>query len=158
MVKVATIQVVLIVAISRNWDIRQLDVNNVLLNDTPQVVVCIAQPEEYVDALKPNHVCKLNHALYRLKQAPITWFDKLRVSLILWVFQNLRFDIFLFIFNLNGKIIYLLVYVDDIMIIKNDELLLHKLTSDLNEEFALKKLGQIHHFLGIETHHDTIEL
>ena len=158
MVKVATIQVVLIVAISRNWDIRQLDVNNVLLNDTPQVVVCIAQPEEYVDALKLNHVCKLNHALYRLKQAPITWFDKLRVSLILWVFQNLRFDIFLFIFNLNGKIIYLLVYVDDIMIIKNDELLLHKLTSDLNEEFALKKLGQIHHFLGIETHHDAIEL
>ena len=158
MVKVATIQVVLIVAISRNWDIRQLDVNNVLLNDTLQVVVCIAQPEEYVDALKPNHVCKLNHALYRLKQAPITWFDKLRVSLILWVFQNLRFDIFLFIFNLNGKIIYLLVYVDDIMIIKNDELLLHKHTSDLNEEFALKKLGQIHHFLGIETHHDTIEL
>ena len=158
MVKVATIQVVLIVAISRNWDIRQLDVNNVLLNDTLQVVVCIAQPEEYVDALKPNHVCKLNHALYRLKQAPITWFDKLRVSLILWVFQNLRFDIFLFIFNLNGKIIYLLVYVDDIMIINNDELLLHKHTSDLNEEFALKKLGQIHHFLGIETHHDTIEL
>ena len=158
MVKVATIQVVLIVAISRNWDIRQLDVNNVLLNDTPQVVVCIAQPEEYVDALKPNHVCKLNHALYRLKQAPITWFDKLRVALILWVFQNLRFDIFLFIFNLNGKIIYVLVYVDDIMIIKNDELLLHKLTSDLNEEFALKKLGQIHYFLGIETHHDAIEL
>ena len=58
MVKVVTIQVVLIVSISRNWDIRQLDVNNVFLNGTLQVVVCIAQPKEYVDALKPNHVCK----------------------------------------------------------------------------------------------------
>ena len=80
-VKVATIQVVLIVVVLRNWDIRQLDVNNAFLNDTRQEVVYMAKPEGYVDHLKPNHVWKLNWALYGLKQAPRAWFDKLRVAL-----------------------------------------------------------------------------
>ena len=80
-VKVATIQVVLTVAVSRNWDIIQLDVNNDFLNYTFQEVVYMAQPEGYVDHLKPNHVCKLNYGLYGLKQAPRAWFDKLRVAL-----------------------------------------------------------------------------
>ena len=42
----------------------------------------MAQPEGYVDHLKPNHVCKLNRTLYGLKQAPRAWFAKLRVVLI----------------------------------------------------------------------------
>ena len=42
----------------------------------------MAQPEGYVDPLKPNHVCKLNCALYGLKQAPRALFDKLKAALI----------------------------------------------------------------------------
>lgn len=82
MVKVATIQVVLIVVVSRIWDIRQLDVNNAFVNDTLQELVYMAQPKGYVDALEPNHVCKLNRALYELKQTLRAWFDKLKVALI----------------------------------------------------------------------------
>ena len=70
MVKAATIRVVLTVAMSRNLDIRQLDMNNAFLNDTLQMVVYMAQPKGYVVTLKPNHVGKLNCALYGLKQAP----------------------------------------------------------------------------------------
>ena len=52
----------------------------------------------------------------------------------------------------------LLVYVDDILLTGNDELLLNKLTSDLNRKFALKNLGQIRYFLGIEAYRDTTGL
>ena len=115
----------------------------------------MAQPKGYVDASKPNHVCKLNRALYELKQAPRAWFDKLRATLIQWDFENSKSDTSLFIFNSNGKTIYLLVYVDDILLTGNDDqLLLNKLTSDLNKEFALKNLGQIHYFLGVEAYRD----
>ena len=48
--------------------------------------------------------------------------------------------------------------VDDILLTKNDELLLNKLTSDLNMKFALENLGHIHYFLGIEAHCDTTGL
>ena len=112
----------------------------------------MAQPEGYVDASKPNHVCKLNRALYGLKQAPRAWFDKLRATLIQWGFENSKSDTSLLIFNSIGKTIYLLVYVDDILLTGNDELLLNKLTSDLNKDFALKNLGQIHYFMGIDAY------
>ena len=157
-VKVATIRMVLTMVVSRNWDIRQLDVNNAFLNGTLEEEVYMAQPEGYVDDSKPNHVCKLNRALYGLKQAPRGWFDNLRATLIQWGFQNSKSDTSLFIFNSNGKTIYLLVYVDDILLTGNDELLLNKLTSDMRRVFALKNLGHIHYFLGIEAYRDTTGL
>ena len=107
---------------------------------------------------KPNHVCKLNRALYGLKQAPRAWFDKLRATLIQWGFENSKSDTSLLIFNSNGKTIYLLVYVDDILFMGNDELLLNKLTSDLNKDFALKNLGQIHYFMVIDAYGDATGL
>ena len=61
-------------------------------------------------------------------------------------------------FNSNGKTIYLLVYVDDILLTRNDELLLNKLTSDLDREFTLKNMEQIYYFLGIDAHSDAMGL
>ena len=130
----------------------------VVLNDTLQDVVCMAQLEGYVDTLKPNHVCKLNRALYGLKQAPRVWFDKLRVALILWGFENSKSDTSLFIFNSNGNIFYLVVYVDDILLTGKDALLLDRLTNDLNKKFTSKNLGQIHYFMGVEAYRDAMGL
>lgn len=73
-------------------------------------------------------------------------------------FSELKIWHFPLHFPLTGKIIYLLVYVDDILLTGNDELLLNKLASDLNKEFVLKKLGQIHYFLGIEAYRDATGL
>lgn len=87
----------------------------------------------------------------------ISWPYKLRTTSILWGFQNSRFDTSFFIFNSNDNIIYLLVYINDILLIRNKKLL-NKLISDLNKELALKNLGQIYYFLGIEVHQDTIGL
>lgn len=38
----------------------------------------MAQPEGFINFLNPNHVCKLQKALYGLKHAPRTWFNKFR--------------------------------------------------------------------------------
>jgi len=39
------------------------------------------QPEGFVDPTKPNHICKLSKAIYGLKQAPIYWFDSIKIAL-----------------------------------------------------------------------------
>jgi hypothetical protein len=61
---------VLSLAISRSWDIHQLDVKNAFLHGTLTETVYYNQPMRFVDPTQPNRVCPHNKSLYGLKQAP----------------------------------------------------------------------------------------
>jgi hypothetical protein len=65
-------------------------------------------------------------------------------------FQASKVDTSLFILNVNHAICYLLVYVDDILLISNNSELIHCLITLLSLEFKLRDLGHAHYFLGIE--------
>ncbi|KAJ4701866.1 Retrovirus-related Pol polyprotein from transposon TNT 1-94 [Melia azedarach] len=80
-VKASIIRIILSLTIVKNWDLGQVDVNNAFLNGDLVETVYMIQPEGFVDATKPNHVCKLKKALYGLKQAPRAWFEKLKNAL-----------------------------------------------------------------------------
>lgn len=69
-VKAATIRLVLSLAVSKNWCLRQLDVTNAFLHRYLEEDVFMKQPSGYEDKSRPNYVCKLDRALYSLKQAP----------------------------------------------------------------------------------------
>jgi hypothetical protein len=56
----------------------------------------------------------------------------------------------LFIFNKSGVTIFLLIYVDDIIVTSSSETAVIALLRNLRREFALKDLGELHYFLGIE--------
>ena len=99
------------------------------------------QPEGYEHQNNPNHVCKIDKALYGLKQAPRAWYDKLSQTLLLWGFQNAKSDTLLFFLQQNQKIVLVLIYVDDIVITRNDNFLLDKFTKNLNSCFSLKDMG-----------------
>lgn len=66
-VKASTIRVVLSLAVSRGWALRQLDFNNAFLNGTLDEDVYMHQSLGYEDPAYPNHICKLNKAIYGLK-------------------------------------------------------------------------------------------
>jgi hypothetical protein len=56
----------------------------------------------------------------------------------------------LFYFNKNGLTMFVLVYVDDIIVVSSDQKAIEGLLRELGKEFALKDLGNLHYFLGIE--------
>ncbi|XP_022014915.1 uncharacterized mitochondrial protein AtMg00810-like [Helianthus annuus] len=64
----------------------------------------------------------------------------------------------LFILNSSGLLIYLLVYVDDIIITGNDSNTITNIIGSLNSLYALKDLGQLHYFLGVELIHKNSDL
>ena len=73
--------------------------------------------------MDPNHldyVCKLHKSLYGLKQAPRAWFERFTFHLLHLGFTALVADNSLFIFCLANTIIYLLLYVDNIIVTGND--------------------------------------
>jgi Reverse transcriptase (RNA-dependent DNA polymerase) len=148
-VKPVTIQTLLSLAISKGWSLRQLDVNNAFLHGDLNEVVYMAQPPGFVNSDFPNHVCLLKKALYGLKQAPRAWFYRLRDFLASLGFLTSKSDSSLFIKCTARDVVYLLVYVDDIVIIGTSPSLVDHLISSLHATFTIKDLGCLSYFLGI---------
>jgi len=149
-VKPTTVRLVLTIAVSKGWQIRQLDVHNAFLNGSLREVVYMQQPPGFVNTALPTHVCRLHKSLYGLKQAPRAWYMQLSDFLMTIGFRASKVDTSLFILNGTHDICYLLVYVDDIIITGNNSELIHRLITLLNLEFKLRNLGYARYFLGIE--------
>ncbi|PKU86287.1 Retrovirus-related Pol polyprotein from transposon TNT 1-94 [Dendrobium catenatum] len=148
--KMTTIRVLLTLALNRNWEIRQLDVSNAFLHGDLAETIYMRQPPGFVDTTAPFAVCKLNKSLYGLKQAPRQWFEKLTTFLQDHGFRFTRSDPSLLIFRRNNIQIFLLIYVDDILITGNNPAALAELLSKLHDQFALKQLNQLSLSLGIQ--------
>ncbi|RVX06732.1 Retrovirus-related Pol polyprotein from transposon TNT 1-94 [Vitis vinifera] len=144
-VKPSTVRVVFTIALSRNWAIKQLDVNNAFLNGDLQEEVFMQQPQGFIDEQNPNLVCRLHKALYGLKQAPRAWFEKLHRALLSFGFVSAKSDQSLFLRFTPNHITYVLVYVDDILVIGSDTAAITSLIAQLNSEFSLKDLGEVHY-------------
>lgn len=74
------------------------------------------QPPGFVDKDMPNYICRLRKAGYGLKQAPRAWYTELRTYLLNVRFVNSISDTSLFILKYGKSIVYMLVYVDDILV------------------------------------------
>ncbi|WVZ83847.1 hypothetical protein U9M48_030944 [Paspalum notatum var. saurae] len=149
-VKIATVRLVLSVAISRGWCLRQLDVQNAFLHGVLEEEVYMKQPPGFEDLRIPQHVCKLDKAIYGLKQAPRAWYSRLSSKLVAMGFQASKSDMSLFIYQKGNIVMYMLIYVDDIIVTGSSMEAISALLKDLREEFALKDLGNLSFFLGIE--------
>ncbi|KAI3514490.1 hypothetical protein L1887_12931 [Cichorium endivia] len=149
-VKASTVRVVLSLAVLHNWRLHQLDVKNAFLHGQLNETVFMEQPPGFVDSQFPNYVCKLSKALYGLKQAPRAWFHRLSSFLLAYGFKCSRADTSLFVFSQQSVTMYLLVYVDDLILTGNNETLITAFTNRLNQEFAIKDLGDLSYFLGLE--------
>lgn len=123
---------------------------NAFLHGILEEEVYMQQPPGFEEPSKPNYVCKLDKALYGLKQAPRAWYSRLSAKLIALGFKASKADTSLFFYDKGGITIYILVYVDDIIVASSTEKATAALLQDLQGEFALKDLGELHYFLGIE--------
>jgi len=149
-VKPTTIRLVLSLAVTNNWPIRQLDVQNAFLHGDLQEAVYMTQPPGFIHPLKPHHVCHLRKALYGLKQAPRAWYSRLSSTLNEMGFRRSHADTSLFIHNMGSEFIYILIYVDDILVTGPNHSMIAQLIKRLQCDFVLKDLGPLTFFLGIE--------
>ncbi|KAM1055587.1 hypothetical protein PS2_028857 [Malus domestica] len=146
----ATIRLILSVALHFHWPIRQLDVQNAFLHGTLAEDVFMRQPSGFVDPQYPTHVCKLRRSLYGLKQAPRAWFQCFSHHLEDLGFLASTADSSLFTYFNGATIIYLLIYVDDILVTGNDAAHISRLIAQLGLLFSMKDLGPLKFFLGME--------
>ena len=110
------------------------------------------QPPSFVHPQYPHHVCKLHKALYGLKQAPRAWFSRLSSKLLELGFHDSLSNTSLFISDQAKFHLYVLIYVDDIIITGSSSQAVDSLILALGSDFAVKNLGDLHYFLGIKAH------
>jgi hypothetical protein len=109
-IKPATIRLVLSVALSWGWSLRQLDVHNAFLHGVLEEEVYIRHLPGYESKGAPHHICKLDKAIYGLNQAPCAWFSRLSEKLRSLWFTTSKADSSLFSIQIDHSL-YLFLYM-----------------------------------------------
>ena len=149
--KIASVRLLLSMAAMCSWPLYQLDIKNAFLHGDLAEKVYMEQPPGFVAQGESGLVCRLRRSLYGLKQSPRAWFS--RFSSVVQEFGMLRSTADHSVFyhhNSLGQCIYLVVYVDDIVITGSDQDGIQKLKQHLFTHFQTKDLGKLKYFLGIE--------
>lgn len=107
---------VLSMTVSKGFVLRQLDVTNAFLQEELDELVFMKQPPSYEDKNLPTYVCRFKKAIYDLKEAPRTWYACLSNFLICIGFQNSIIAASLFVCNIYEYKVWILVYVDDLIV------------------------------------------
>ena len=111
-------------------------------------LIYMDQPPGFHHPQHSHHICQLRKSLYGLKQAPREWYKKLIRQLFDLGFQGSKTNPSLYYTTVGP--LYILIYVDDILVIGPSSSQIHNLITSLKHHFRLKDLGPTSLFLGIE--------
>ncbi|XP_048229524.1 uncharacterized mitochondrial protein AtMg00810-like [Ricinus communis] len=127
-----------------------MDVKNGFLQGTLEEEVYMTLPPGYGTTTNQSMVCKLEKAIYGLKQSLRAWYAKLILFLLKLNFVKCASDSSMFVRHTHSCTIIVLIYVNDIIITGNNNEEIQEVKQKLKEEFDIKDLGQLSYFLGIE--------
>ena len=151
-VKMKTIRMMLALAVQFDWEVEQMDVKTAFLNGELEETIYMTQPEGFkVESRDGELVCLLKRSLYGLKQSPRQWYKKFNSVVTKVGYTRSRYDTCLYFANLKStSVIFLLIYVDDMLIMSKDINQINKLKEVLKSEFEMKDLGAARKILGID--------
>lgn len=145
--RLTTLRVLLAIMVQKDLIACQMDIKNAFLHGELKEEIFMKIPAGFTTT--NDYACKLKKSLYGLKQASRTWnktFDNCVKELGL---QQSDVDKCLYIGEFGKIKIYLLLYIDDIIILGNDGKTIEDIKIDLTKRFHIKDLGALKLFLGI---------
>ncbi|KAK4381367.1 Retrovirus-related Pol polyprotein from transposon RE1 [Sesamum angolense] len=143
-----TVRIFLALASGYSWAIHQVDINNAFLHGYLDEDIYMIPPEGY--NVSQGKVCKLRRSLYGLKQASRQWNQEFTSQLLKYGFMQSQNDHCLFIQTRAHDVVFLLVYVDDVLITSSKESLISPVKDYLHKLFTIKDMGPAKYFLGLE--------
>ncbi|WVZ01058.1 hypothetical protein V8G54_027127 [Vigna mungo] len=138
--KLTTVRLLLAIAASQCWSLKQLDVNNAFLHGDLHEDVYMKVPPS-LTTTTTNQVCKLQRSLYGLKKVGRQWYAKLHHFLLSHNYTSSTSDNSLFLKHDGNYTTTLIIYVDDIIITENNDGEIQRLTDLLHSTFCIKNLG-----------------
>ena len=146
--KMQTLKILLTYCCKNNLFIEQMDVETAFLNGHVKSEVFVNQPKGY--ETEDNKVYKLHKALYGLRESPRVWYDCFNQFIEKLNFVRSNYDYCLYVNRTSKDSIYILVFVDDLLICCKDESKIKDTKTSLMERFVMKDLGKVKSYIGIE--------
>ncbi|GJS21393.1 retrotransposon protein, putative, ty1-copia subclass [Tanacetum coccineum] len=146
----------ILIAITAYYDYKiwQMDVKTAFLNGYLSKEVYMEQPEGFVNPKYPNRVCKLKHSIYGLKQASMQWNKRFDDEIKKFGFTQNRDEPCVYLKANGSNVTFLILYVDDILIMGNNIPMLQDVKFYLGRCFAMKDLGEAAYIFGIKIYRD----
>jgi hypothetical protein len=146
----------IIMALVAHFDLElhQMDVKTTFLNGDLEERVYMKQPNGFIMEVKEDMGCCLKKSIYGLKQDPRQWYLKFNETIKDLNLKKIsRTTMFMQKFK-SGKYIFLILYLDDILLAWSDVSLLRETKKFLSSNFDMKDLCEASYVLGIEIHRD----
>jgi hypothetical protein len=146
----------IIMALVAHYDLElhQMDVKTAFLNGDLLENVYMAQVKGFAIKGKEHMWCHLRKSIYELKQASKQWYLNFDENIRSFGFKENEEDNCIYAKFRNGKFIFLILYVDDILLTSSDVSLLLETKRFLSSNFDMKDLGETSFILGIKIHRD----
>ena len=135
-----------------NFVFTQLDVKTAFLNGYLSETIYMKPPEGI--NVPPGMVFRLQKSLYGLKQAARCWNERFNNFVLGLGFRRSPNDICLYIKRVGIVFVYLILYVDDIILASSNESLWTNIKQILMREFSMKDQGILRNFLGLQIDYD----
>ena len=151
---IRAIRILIAIAAFYDYEIWQMDVKTAFLNGYLDEDVYMVQPEGFVDPKHPSKVCKLQRSIYGLKQASRSWNKRFDEEIKKFGFAQNPDEPCVYQKASGSNVTFLILYVDDILIMGNYIPMLQDVKSYLGKCFAMKDLGEATFILGIKIYRD----
>ena len=147
-VQLETLRAILAMAVTKDLQIKQMDVKGAYLNGVLKETVYMKQPEGYEDGTE--RTCLLVKTLYGLKQAGREWNKELDAKLRKHKFCRLRLDPCAYVRKGEDNFEIVTVWVDDLMLFTSSVKLIQRMKADLQSEWEMTDLREPAKIVGIE--------
>lgn len=150
----ASFRIVMALVAYFDLELHQMDVKIAFLNGNLDEAIYMVHPQGFAVKGKEHMGCRLRKSIYGLKQASRQWNLKFDEVIKRFGFRENVVDKCIYVKFKGGKLIILVLYVDDILLASNDKNMLHETKNFLSTHFDMKDLGEASYVLGIEIHRD----
>lgn len=153
-----SLRVLLAIAAIKKYKLYQLDVTSAFLNGKIDKEIYMEQPEGFNDGT--DRVCLLKKSLYGLKQAPRIWNSDVDATLVSLGLKRCISDPCVYVYDVGDKKLILLIYVDDCVLIYNDDATRDSVVARLKDKYDVQVCGELKWILGqrVTTTDDAITL
>nr|GEX15520.1 hypothetical protein [Tanacetum cinerariifolium] len=151
---IRAIRILISIAAFYDYEIWQMDVKIAFLNGYLDEDIYMVQPEGFVDPNHPRKVCKLQRSIYGLKQSSRSGNKRFDEKIKRFGFAQNLDEPCVYQKASGSNITFLILYVDDIIIMGNHIPSLQSVKDYIGKCFAMKDLGEAAFILGIKIYRD----